>query len=117
MVVVQGAGNNANQLDEQLLNKLSGGDSITVRTLCKTHGREQPVHFALTMLTNETFSPAGNAATKALFCRVTGLEHPVRFKTVDDPEFVADDPRCAVKDPFLKDKLRTGPKPGPEAGD
>ena len=52
VVVVQGAGNNANQLDEQLLNKLSGGESITVRTLYKTHGREQPVPFTLMMLMN-----------------------------------------------------------------
>ena len=66
MVVV--AGNNANQLDEQLLNKLSGGDPITVQTLCKTHGREQPVHFALMMLMNEMFSPAGNAATDTRRC-------------------------------------------------
>ena len=40
----------------------------------------------------------------------------MRFKTVDDPEFVADDPRCAIKGPFLKDKLRAGPNPDPEAG-
>ena len=99
-------------VDEQLLNRLSGGDSIAVRTLHKTHEREQPMHGTMMMLMNEMFPPcSGNAATKALFLRVKGVHFPVQFKTEDDPEHVADDPHCAVKDPSLKDKLRTGPAP------
>ena len=117
VVVVQEAGNDANPPDEQLLNRLSGGDSIAVRTLHKTHEREQPVAFTLLMLMNEMFSSAGNAASKALFYRVKGIEFPVQFKTEDDPEYVPDDPRYAIKDPSLKDKLRTGPDPDPEAKD
>ena len=107
VVVVQEAGSDGVPLDEQLCNRLSGGDLITVRTLYKTHGREQPMHGTMIMLMNEMFSSAGNAATKALFCRVKGLEHPVRFKTVDDPEYIPNDPRYGIKDPFLKDRLTT----------
>ena len=73
VVVVQEAGSDGVPLDEQLCNRLSGGDSITVRTLYKTHGREQPMHGTMIMLMNGMFSSAGNAATKALFCRVKGL--------------------------------------------
>lgn len=109
VIVVQEAGSDGVvQLDEQLCNRLSGGgDSITVRTLFKTHGREQPMHGTMVMLMNDMFSSAGNAATRVLFYRVKGIEHPVKFKTQDDPEYVPNDPRYAIKDPFLKDKLTT----------
>lgn len=84
------------RIDESLVKRLTGGDTIKVRTLYSQPIQFDPTHL-IVMLTN--YRPHINANGQAIWDRVKLIEFSQRF--VDNPQASNEHP----KDIYLKDKL------------